>query len=112
MAKPGRLKRKSDFKKIFDEGKSRGNRILRIRFRENDCDYIRLAFVMSKKLAGAVQRNKIRRVLFEEIRRRSSNLTRSYDVVLFPKEEAVKSGHKTLRDAIYALFMESGLIAK
>lgn len=85
---------------------------MRIRYRENDCDYVRLAFVMSKKLAGAVQRNRIRRVLFEEIRRRSSTLTQSYDIVLFPKEEALRSGHKTLRNAIYALFMESGLIAK
>lgn len=85
---------------------------MRIRYRENGFDYVRLAFVMSKKLAGAVQRNRIRRVLFEEIRRRSSTLTHSYDIVLFPKEEAVRSGHKTLRDAIYTLFTESGLIAK
>jgi ribonuclease P protein component len=111
MAIPGRLRRKSDFKKIFDDGKGRGNRILRIRYRENGCDCIRLAFVMSKKLAGAVQRNRIRRVLFEEIRRRSSTIISSYDIVLFPKEESVRSGHETLRKAVTALFMESGLIA-
>jgi ribonuclease P protein component len=109
MPGPGRLRRKSEFRKVFEEGKIRGNRALRIRYRKNEHDRLRLAFIMSKKMAGAVKRNRIRRVLFEEIRKRSSTLTHQYDIVIFPREEALREKPEKLRESIASLLTESGM---
>jgi RNase P protein component len=76
----------------------------------NDLDHNRYGFVTSKKLGGAVVRNRTRRRL-REIARETPART-GFDVVLSAKTIAAKAEFAELRTSVSRLLAKGGLLAE
>jgi len=50
LKKENRLKKKKDFEKVFKEGKSFKNNFLIVKINENNLNFPRFGFVVSKKV--------------------------------------------------------------
>ena len=65
--KRGRLTRSGDFDRAFKDGTSKANRhAILYRFPRGDSDDARLGVSVSRKVGGAVERNKVKRCLREQ----------------------------------------------
>ena len=78
-----RLKRKSDFDKLFSKGKKGFSKSLTmLYFPSNE---FKIGYSVSKKHGNAVKRNKIKRLLRASARVAFSDLKKNYRQVIFPK---------------------------
>ncbi len=80
-----RLTRKSEFDRVFREGKRTGSRHFTVLYRKNPYGYPRLGSVVSRKNCGnAVRRHRVKRVL-REIFRKNKEWFDSLDVVVLAR---------------------------
>ena len=68
----------------------------------NDREFGRLGIAATKKLGGAVQRNRAKRLIREVFRR--NNIASGYDVVVIPKRELLHAGLTALEADYRNLF--------
>jgi len=73
----------------------------------NDLDHNRYGFVTSKRLGGAVVRNRTRRRLREITR--ETPVRDGFDVVLSAKRAAADASFQDLRDAVSRLYRKGSL---
>ena len=108
-----RLK-KADFRVICQKGKAVHFQDLSLKMKANDCLFSRVGFSISGKLfAGAVQRNKIKRILRETLRFHLKNIKPGYDTVIFYKKPKSSNGAfkaETLKKQLENLLKTSGLL--
>ena len=78
-----RLKRKSDFDKLFSKGKKVYSRSLtKLYFPSED---FKIGYSVSKKHGNAVKRNRIKRLLRASAREAFKDLKKNYRIVIMPK---------------------------
>ena len=84
-----RLSRSSDFQRIYRQGSSTASRFLVLysfkRPAETGAEGPRLGLSVSKKLGGAVVRNRVKRLLREAFRGCAGNLAEEYDLVVIAR---------------------------
>jgi ribonuclease P protein component len=102
LRKDFRLRRKADFDAVFKGGRIWADQLLVLRALPNHLDHNRYGFVTSKKLGGAVVRNRTRRRLREIAR--ESEAVPGYDVVLSAKTAAARAEFSALRSSVSRLF--------
>jgi ribonuclease P protein component len=85
----GRLSRSADFDRVFRSGRSYACRefVLCVFPRGEDVDP-RLGLSVSRKVGGAVERNRVKRVLREAFAAESSRLPRGTDAVVVARRDA------------------------
>jgi len=79
-----RLHRPSDFQRVLKGGRCFRHALVRIHLRENGRELSRLGLVVSRRLGGAVVRNRLKRIFRELFRRSKSLLPMPLDVVVVP----------------------------
>ena len=113
LRKDLRLRRRADFDAVFKSGRIWADHLLVLRALPNNLDHNRYGFVTSKKLGGAVVRNRTRRRL-REIARDSQGWgpdpQTGYDVVLSAKSVAAKAEFSALRESVAKLMAKGGLL--
>ena len=62
------LKKNQDFKKVYNHRRSVANRLLVLYIKENELQHNRIGISISKKVGQAVTRNRIKRIIKEQIR--------------------------------------------
>lgn len=95
-SKRGRLSRSAEFDRVFRQGRSHANRILVLyAFPRADASppatpaaEPRLGLSVSRRVGGAVERNRVKRLLREAFELESARLPEGHDVVLVARPEA------------------------
>lgn len=85
----GRLSRSADFDRVFRSGRSHASRefVLYVFPRAEDGDP-RLGLSVSRKVGGAVERNRVKRLLREAFAAESARLPAGMDAVVVARREA------------------------
>lgn len=85
----GRLSRSSDFERVYRQGRSRSNRWLVLHaFPRPGADQPRLGVSVSRRVGGAVDRNRVKRLLREAFWGEPGALAQDHDFVLVARPEA------------------------
>jgi ribonuclease P protein component len=85
LGREERIRRRADFEKAYAGGQRARGRFLTVIVRPNNLPVARLGVAASKKLGGAVYRNRAKRLLREVFRRNKP--APGYDIVVIPRRE-------------------------
>jgi len=110
----GRLSRSAEFERVYRQGRSSANRHLVLyTFPNQAAPSPRLGLSVSRKVGGAVERNRVKRLLREAFARAEPGLEDGQDVVLVARpaalELAEREGLEGIDQALAELIEKSGL---
>jgi ribonuclease P protein component len=80
------LRRAADFRRVYDRRRSVSNDWLIVYACENDLPHLRLGLSVSRKVGGAVQRNRLRRLYREAFRLTRHQMPVGMDLILIPRQ--------------------------
>jgi len=113
-----RLSRSGDFERVYREGRSHASRYLVVYSfpRADDAGPPRLGVSVGRKLGGAVQRNRVKRLLREAFWGAADSLSPGHDFVIVARPEAgplaeARGGggiEEALRDVLSAAGLKRG----
>ena len=110
--KRGRLSRSAEFERVYRQGRSHANRFLVLYTfpRPDASDGPRLGLSVSRKVGGAVERNKVKRLLREAFAEVQDRLPADHDVVVVARPQARELADRDGLDGVKAALDE--LVAK
>ncbi len=94
-----RIVSSSDFRSIYDQGRRLDAGKFVLFGRPNELDYHRLGLTVSRKVGGAVVRNRVKRLFREIFRRSSSDIPRHFDFVVNAKRDCASVQYAALRES-------------
>lgn len=119
MGDPKILRDNRDFKAVYSKGKSLGSKYLVFLYRINKCGYNRRAFLASKKVGNAVERNRARRLMKESFRliaKRKDVLIGdsiagdTYDMIFVARRNILDVGCGEVEKTMLYLLKKSGVL--
>jgi ribonuclease P protein component len=101
MARSSRLSRSSEFQRVYRQGKSAASRFLVLYYFEHPpgtpAVETRLGLSVSKKVGGAVVRNRIKRLLRESFQECSPRLPERFDYVVIARPSLAELSERQAR---------------
>jgi ribonuclease P protein component len=89
-----RIRRRADFRRVYDQGAKLHGRYGTVFMAPNNLQVGRLGIAATKKLGGAVARNRAKRLIREVFRR--NKIAPGFDLVVVPKRELLGASLTTL----------------
>jgi ribonuclease P protein component len=80
------LRRPADFRRVYDRRRSASDAWLIVYACENGLPHLRLGLSVSRKVGGAVQRNRLRRLYREAFRLTKHDMPVGLDLVVIPRK--------------------------
>jgi len=106
-SRSGRLSRSAEFERVYRQGRSTANRQLVLyTFPNPSAETPRVGLSVSRKVGGAVQRNKVKRLLREAFSRNEQNLSPGHDVVVVARPDALELAEREGLDGFDAALAE------
>jgi ribonuclease P protein component len=96
LTRPERIRRRAEFQQVYDHGARVHGRFSTVFILPNRLAVGRLGIAATKKLGGAVQRNRAKRLIREVFRR--NKIARGFDVVVVPKRDLLHTSLTVLEE--------------
>ena len=109
MQRRFRLQRTADFEHVRAEGRVWRHPFLSMAVAPNTLGHNRYGFVASRRLGGAVVRNRTRRVLREIVRLSTPRLKAGFDITFVARNEMVGQPYREVQAALDELFRRANL---
>ncbi len=108
-----RIKKKSDFKNILNNGDTIYSDIVVIKFLNNGLKQTRFGLIVSRKVSrSAVKRNKIKRILREQLRINLSNFREGLDLIVIAKKAIIYKKSDEVWKTLEKIFLEKEILLK
>ena len=101
-----RIRRRADFQQVYERGSRVHSRYCTLFILANTCTVGRLGIAATRKLGGAVKRNRAKRLIREVFRR--NKLADGFDVVVVPKRDLLDAS-LTVLETDYRSILERAL---
>lgn len=112
FSKARRLALPVEFTRVRTQGKSERGRLLILGFLKiKDEEAFRAGFVTSKRIGGAVVRNRVRRRLRDIVRTEQVRLRPGFWLVLVARPAAASASHRELKDEWLRLAERASILA-
>lgn len=105
-----RLRRASDFARVRSQGGSWANRLLVLGVAANGLGCSRVGIIVSRRVGGAVVRNRIRRIIRELIRGRLVHIQGGWDLVWVARLPIAEAGFTQIDQAVEQLLKRARLV--
>jgi len=92
-----RIRKQSDFSFLYKQGSRYRGRYFTVVYLPNNLSYSRLGVVVSKKVGGAVERNKVKRRLRALFRRNKVAMKETQDLLIIARPDVKGLAAKDLR---------------
>jgi ribonuclease P protein component len=109
MERRVRLRRTSDVRRVYDLGRSWSHPFLVLVARPNGLDFSRVGVTASRKVGGAVARNRAKRLLREAARCLYSQLASGWDVMLVARAGILEVKEPQVEEALASLLRRAKL---
>jgi ribonuclease P protein component len=109
MQRQFRLTRSADFERLRAEGRVWRHPFLTLSVAPNALAYNRFGFITSRKLGGAVVRNRVRRLLREAIRLSLPHMKVGFDIVLIARNEIVGQPYNKISAVLEELLKRANM---
>ena len=112
MRKIKTLKKNYEFKNVLSRGKCYIGKQIHIYILKNNKNSNVIGIAVSTKECGAVQRNRIKRLIRENYRLIKNNLKQGYDIVFLwnKKERANEANYYIIKEDMQKIFKKSKLL--
>jgi ribonuclease P protein component len=105
-----KLKQNSDFRRIYGRGEAFVAPAFVAYALKNRSNKLRLGITVGKKIGGAVQRNRAKRLLTAAFAEVSGRLSLGYDIVLVARTRLLKTKSTEIAASLTKFFTEAGII--
>ncbi|SHK04135.1 ribonuclease P protein component [Tepidibacter formicigenes] len=108
------IKKDSEFRHVYKQGKSFANRLLVMYILKNDLDINRVGFSVSKKVGISVVRNHVKRLIKESFRliSKDDKVKTGYDIVFISRVAAKDSDFNSIQKSMINLFKKANIIKR
>lgn len=100
MDKKNRVRTNREYRKIYDTGTSKANKLLVLFMKENGLGYNRVGYTVTKKVGKAVTRNRVRRLMKESYRKNTLNSEIGYDLIFLSRINCKEATYKEMESAV------------
>ena len=109
MERRVRLRRTNDVRRVYDEGRSWVHPLLVLVARPNRLDFSRVGVTASRKVGGAVARNRAKRLLREAARHLYPQFGDGWDVMLVARARILEVKEPQVEEALGSLLRRAKL---
>jgi ribonuclease P protein component len=110
MFKPWALTKKAQYKRVYDLGSGRGDRLIVVKNVANGLEFSRCGFSTTKRLGKAVVRNRVRRILKEIAR--TAQIKPGWDIVFIARQGAAEANYHEIKKSVEKSLLRAELVNK
>jgi ribonuclease P protein component len=112
FSKNRRLTRSSEFERVKQGGRPRGGKLMALGVMAvQNSGASRVGFITSRRLGGAVIRNRVRRRMREIVRKHQHELEEDFWIVVIARRDAANASYRALEDEWLRLAKRASILA-